>query len=60
MGEDAVRHHLVHRFNQPSSLNMPGTQVPMYAQPCIELLTLERVGLLSLPSKQELHNLFMT
>lgn len=43
---DAIKHHLVRGFNEPSNLTMPGTRAPLYAQSCIELVTLEKVCLL--------------
>jgi len=41
---DAIKHHLVRGFNEPSNLTMPGTRAPLYAQSCIELVTLEKVN----------------
>uniref|UniRef100_A0A7M5V6A6 Uncharacterized protein n=1 Tax=Clytia hemisphaerica TaxID=252671 RepID=A0A7M5V6A6_9CNID len=42
--EEAMKNHLMRRFNQPSNILMPGTIAPLYAQQdCVELMTLEKM-----------------
>jgi len=38
-----MRPHLLRRFNEPTNIMMPGTMAPLYAQDCVELMTLEKV-----------------
>ncbi|XP_057308576.1 potassium voltage-gated channel subfamily KQT member 1-like isoform X3 [Hydractinia symbiolongicarpus] len=43
VGVDAMKHHLVQHFSEPSRLTLPGTHIPLHAQSGIELLTLEKM-----------------